>query len=215
MAIDPVTASIAIKVGSKLLGGLFGGGGAAKRLARAQRAAFTEAQGFNRRVANMRLGRANELYNEANMFDPEYMGRQAAQAAMTRGAIQTAQQTRGLTGPRLAAERRRMQLGTARTAGTAFQQGFGTGVASRLQTRQAGLQAMPTQFPSATAEGLAAQGGVAAAAEQRRSNAQGIGSLLGGLEPLITPAITGGGRAGLLPSGGSIPSLGGEFDATL
>lgn len=186
----------------QLAGSLLSGRGRAGRLSDFQQAALMEAMDFNRRVANLRLNRANELYNEAGLFDPEHMGRQAAKAAMTRGAIQTAQQTRGLTGSRLAAERRRMQLGTARTAGTAFQQGFNTGVTSRLQTRMAGLQAMPTQFPSAVAEGYAAQQGAAAAENVRQGRAAGIGSLIGSVFGADTEAtgIPRGPDAGLLPS---------------
>jgi len=132
---------------SLLAAGLVGNPGGA--MAKAQQAELARAQQFNAAVAQQRLDRANQLYAEGEYSDPEFMGRQAAEAAMIKGGIQTAEQTRGLTGERLAAERRRMRLGTARTAGTAYQQGYRSGVGERLATRQAGISAMPTEYPVA------------------------------------------------------------------
>jgi hypothetical protein len=128
-----------------LAAGLAGSPGAG--LARAQEAELQRAQQFNAALTQQRLDQANRLIEEAGYFDPEYMGRQAAEAAMIRGGIQETEGTRGLTGERRAAEQRRYRLGTARTAGTAYQQGFGTGVQARTGTRAAGIQALPSEFP--------------------------------------------------------------------
>jgi hypothetical protein len=132
---------------SLLAAGLVGNPGGA--MAKAQAAELARAQQVNAALTQQRLDAANQLRSEADYFDPEYMARQAAENAMIKGGIQTAEQTRGLTGERLAAERRRMRLGTARTAGTAYQQGYGTGVGARTQARQAGVAAMPTEYPMA------------------------------------------------------------------
>jgi len=88
---------------------------------------------------------------------------------------------RGLTGESRAAASRRFDLATGRDTGTAFDQGFGTGVQGRLQTMQAGLSAMPTTYPST----LDAYGNIRAAydtANTRTRQAQNdIGSLFGSL----------------------------------
>jgi hypothetical protein len=158
-----------------LAAGLAGSPGSA--LARAQEAELQRAQQFNAAVTQQRLDEAKKLIGEAEYFDPEYMGRQAAEAAMIRGGIQETEGTRGLTGERRAAEQRRYRLGTARTAGTAYQQGFGTGVGARTQTRQAGIQAMPTEFPiTNTASALAMR---EAASGRRSGEEAGLAALFG------------------------------------
>lgn len=154
---------------------LAGNPGAA--LARAQEAELQRAQQYNAALTQQRLDEAKKLIGEAEYFDPEYMGRQAAEAAMIRGGIQEVEGTRGLTGERRAAEQRRYRLGTARTAGTAYQQGFGTGVGARTQTRQAGIQAMPTEFPiTNTASALAMR---EAASGRRSGEEAGLAALFG------------------------------------
>lgn len=123
------------------------GGGSSGALAAGQEAELVRAQQMNAALTQQRLDEARKLIGEAEYFDPEYMGRQAAEAAMIRGGIQETEGTRGLTGERRAAEQRRYRLGTARTAGTAYQQGRGTGAETRTRVRAAGISAMPTEFP--------------------------------------------------------------------
>jgi len=156
-----------------LAANLAGNPGAA--MAKAQEAELLRAQQVNAALTQQRLDQANQLYGEANYFDPEYMARQAQEAAMIKGGIQTAEQTRGLTGERLAAERRRMRLGTARSAGSAYQQGYGTGVGARIQTRQAGLAAMPTEYPLANPTGAIATS--ENAAKRRAGEEAGLSAL--------------------------------------
>jgi len=117
-------------------------------LAKAQQAELLRAQQSNASLTQARLSEANKLINEAGYYDPEYMGRQAAEAAAIRGGLQATEETRGLTGARLDAERRRYKLGTARNVGTAYQQGLGTGIGARTQTRAAGISAIPTSYPT-------------------------------------------------------------------
>jgi len=149
---------------SLLAAGLVGNPGGA--MAKAQEAELARAQQVNAALTQQRLDEANQLRSEADYFNPEYMGRQSAEAAMIKGGIETKDATRGLTGERLAAERRRMRLGTARTAGTAYQQGYGTGVVNRLETRKAGLAALPNAYPmSDSSSALNAN----SAADRRRS----------------------------------------------
>lgn len=170
---------------------LAGNPGAA--LARAQEAELQRAQQYNAALTQQRLDEAKKLIGEAEYFDPEYMGRQAAEAAMIRGGIQEVEGTRGLTGERRAAEQRRYRLGTARTAGTAYQQGFGTGADMRTQTRAAGISAMPTQYPTTSPEAaLLAQ---ETASRRQRGRTRSLNVLLD--QVLGRP---GGPSAGLVPS---------------
>lgn len=178
-----VTSGLGGALGAVGLGGAAAGGGALSNvapvllaaglagnpggtIAKAQEAELKRAQQVNAALTQQRLDQANQLIGEAAYYDPEYMARQAAEAAMTRGAVQATEQTRGLTGERLAAERRRMALGTSRTAGSAYQQGYGTGVGARLQTRQAGIQAIPNEYPMTSSASAIAS---AEAARQARA----------------------------------------------
>ena len=122
-------------------------------LAKAQQEELLRAQQSNASLTQARLSEANKLISEAGYYDPEYMGRQAAEAAAIRGGLQATEETRGLTGSRLDAERRRYKLGTARNVGTAYQQGFGTGAGARTQTRAAGISAIPNEYPMTSPTG--------------------------------------------------------------
>jgi hypothetical protein len=158
-----------------LAAGLVGNPGGA--MAKAQEAELMRAQQVNAALTQQRLDEANKLIGDAAYYDPEYMARQAAEAAMTKGGIQAAEDTRGLTGERLAAERRRYRLGTARNAGTAYQQGYGTGVGARTQVRQAGISAIPTSY--AMADSSSAINASNAADRRRADEIAGLSALFG------------------------------------
>lgn len=158
-----------------LAAGLVGNPGGA--MAKAQEQELMRAQQVNAALTQQRLDEANKLISDAAYYDPEYMARQAAEAAMIKGGIQTAEQTRGLTGERLAAERRRMRLGTARTAGTAYQQGYGTGVGARTDTRKVGISAIPTEYPMANPSGALATRN--AASQSKANEIAGLSALFG------------------------------------
>ncbi len=157
-------------------------------ITRAQQAELARAQNVNAAITQQRLDQANRLIDEAAYYDPEYMARQAAEAAKIRGGIQETEGTRGLTGERLAAERRRYRLGTARTAGSAYQQGYGTGVSARTQTRQAGIQSLPTEYPTTTGESSMTLADRFRADEARRSQEAGLAALFG--QALNRPTTT-------------------------
>jgi hypothetical protein len=97
---------------------------------------------------NQRLEQAQNLIGESKYFDPEYFGLQRARRTQAAGARAKRAGLRGLSGERRAAEARRYDLATARDTGSAFDQGYLTGIQGRLQTQQAGLSAFPTQVPS-------------------------------------------------------------------
>ena len=157
-------------------------------ITRAQQAELARAQNVNAALTQQRLDQANRLIDEAAYYDPEYMARQAAEAAKIRGGIQETEGTRGLTGERLAAERRRYRLGTARTAGSAYQQGYGTGVSARTQTRQAGIQSIPTNYPTTTGESSTTLANKFMADEARRGQEAGLAALFG--QALNRPTTT-------------------------
>jgi hypothetical protein len=154
----------------------------------AQQAELMRAQNMNAALMQQRLDQAGRLFNEAAYYDPEYMARQAAETAQIRGGIQEREGTRGLTGERLAAERRRMRLGTSRAAGSAYQQGYLTGVGSRTQTRQAGLQGMPTSYPTTSGESASALANRITAEEERRRREDDLAKLFG--QALKRPSTT-------------------------
>ena len=141
-------AAAPLALGATLAGGLGGSGGQQGEQAELER--LREA---NARFTGERFSQAQRLLSEADRLDPDYMGRQAASEAMIRGSVLKGQALRGLTGPQREAEERRFQLGTARNVGTAYQQGYGTGVAGRAQSRLAGISSIPTAYPVDAFEG--------------------------------------------------------------
>lgn len=157
-------------------------------ITRAQQAELARAQSTNAALTQQRIDEANKLIGEVAYLDPEYMARQAAEAAKIRGGIQEIEGTRGLTGERLAAERRRYRIATARTAGSAYQQGYGTGIESRVKTRFAGIQSLPTSFPTTTGESSTALANRYMADEARRSQEAGLAALFG--QALNRPTTT-------------------------
>lgn len=165
-------------IAPSLLGGALAGTPAGlKQLAAGQQAELQRAQQANAALTQQRLDQANQLISEAAYYDPEYMARQAAEAAAMRGGVQATEATRGLTGERLAAEQRRFKLGTAKNVGTAYQQGYGTGVGARTQTRQAGIQAIPTEYPMTNV--TSAMASVNAARQAKAEEEQALGALFG------------------------------------
>ena len=148
-------------------------------IAEAQQAELMRAQNMNAALTQQRLDQANKLIGEAAYYDPEYMARQAAETAQIRGGLQETEGTRGLTGERLAAERRRYRLNTSRAAGSAYQQGYGTGVGARTQTRQAGIQAIPTSYPTTGGESTTALANQFTAEAERRRKEDDLAKLFG------------------------------------
>jgi len=141
----------------------------------------------NENLFNQRLQQAYALIGDVDYFDPEYFGLQSARRAQLQAARAKQAGLRGLTGEERAAEERRFDLETGRSAGTAYDVGYGTGLEARTRARQAGIEAMPTFYPSALSELSTIQdiyrGGsarAAQAAEARRQNTAGLfGNIFG------------------------------------
>jgi len=139
----------------------------------------------NENLFNQRLQQAYALIGDVDYFDPEYFGLQSARRAQLQAARAKRAGLRGLTGEERAAEERRFDIETGRSAGTAYDVGYGTGLEARTRARQAGIEAMPTFYPSALSELSTLQdiyrGGSARAAQAQSARREQLGNLFGGL----------------------------------
>ena len=185
-------ADLTLRAAGQIAGSLAAGSGLSpeeESLLSAQRAELEALRGTNQELFNQRLQAAQDMLGSAKYFDPEYFGLQSARRARMAGVAAEREGTRGLRGERLAAEQRRYRLGTARNVGTAYDVGFGQGVAGRQGALQAGLQMFPTTGPSTMgeAQNLASLYGTRAA--RRTEQAGQIGDLFG--------SVTGQRKAGL------------------
>ena len=136
----------------------------------------------NQAEFNRRLSEAQRLLGEARYFDPEYFGLQAARRQQLAGAVAEREGLRGLTGAAREAEQRRYRLGTARSAGTAYDVGFGQGVQARTQLQQAGLSALPQPSQFTTGGGYASLAEAYGQAGRRgQEQARDIGTLFGAI----------------------------------
>ena len=139
----------------------------------------------NENLFNQRLAQAYALIGDVDYVDPEYFGLQSARRAQLQAARAKRAGLRGLTGEERAAEERRFDLETGRSAGTAYDVGYGTGLEARTRARQAGIEAMPTFYPSALSELSTIQdiyrGGSARAAQAQSARRDYIAGLFGNI----------------------------------
>jgi hypothetical protein len=171
---DPkALADMTLRAAGAIAGSLVAGEGMSdqeKQLLQAQTDELRALQQSNKALFDQRLQGAQDLIGESKYFDPEYFGLQRARRAQLAGAKAKQAGLRGLTGSRRESEERRLDLATGRDTGTAFDQGFMSGVSGRMQTRQAGLSALPA-YPSADS-GFANLRTAYEAADKRRRSAQ-------------------------------------------
>lgn len=187
-------ADLTLRAAGQLAGSALAGEGLSadeQKLLAAQQAELAWLQQNNQALFQQRLQEAQELLGEARYFDPEYFGLQAARRQQLAGVAQEREGLRGLTGTRRAAEQRRIRLGTARNVGTAYDVGYGTGVTGRLQTRQAGLAALPERAPATYGgyEGLLQS--YQQARTGREANLGGMGDLFGSFTGRRQAGLTG------------------------
>ena len=176
-------ADITLRAAGQLAGSAIAGDGLSEQqqqLVDAQMTELQQLQQTNQAAFTERLEAAQALLGESRYFDPEYFGLQRARQQQTTGAQAKREGTRGTTGEQRRAEERRFDIATGRNVGTAFDQGYLTGVQGRLQTQQAGLNALP--MPNQYATGYGALTGTLSNAErQRLAAAEQVGNLFGGL----------------------------------
>jgi len=182
---DPkALADLTLRAAGQLAGSVIAGDGLSdqeRALLAAQTDELRTLQQTNAGLFAQRLEQAQNLMGESKYFDPEYFGLQRARRAQTAAAKAKRAGLRGLEGAGRAAEARRFDLATARDVGTSFDQGYLTGVGGRLQTMQAGMQMMPTGFPSSMGEYTNLRGAYTAANQRARETQSDIGNLFGSL----------------------------------
>lgn len=173
-------ADMTLRAAGMLAGSAVAGSGltpAEQQLLNQQTQELQQLRETNQQLFQQRVQAAQDLMGEARYFDPEYYGLQAARKAQTQVARTAAAGLRGLTGEPLAAGRRRAALETARAAGTGFDTGFQQGMRGQVETRRAGISAMPTEAPSMMS-GYESLGRAYDTAARRRTEAQKqVGSL--------------------------------------
>jgi len=182
---DPqALADLTLRAAGQLAGSALAGDGLSSEergLLDAQTEELRTLQQQNQSLFNQRLEQAQALIGESKYFDPEYFGLQRARRAQITGARAKQAGLRGLTGGARQAEGRRFDLATGRDTGTAYDVGFGTGVAGRLQTQQAGLSMFPQAYPGSFNEYGNISRAYGQAAARRDVEARNIGSLFGSL----------------------------------
>lgn len=191
---DPkVLADLTLRAAGSIAGSALAGDGLSaqeKQLLDAQVQELQQLRQMNVGLFNQKLEQAMGLMGESKYFDPEYFGLQAARRAQLAGAQQKRAGLRGLTGERRAAEERRFDIATGRQTGTQYDVGYQTGVQGRLNTIQAGINAMPgyLQPTSGSADLRAA---FESAEERRRKRSEDIGSLFGSFTGIERSRSTG------------------------
>jgi hypothetical protein len=179
---DPNTlADITLRAAGQLAGSAIAGDGLSdeqRQLMDMQVAELQQLQQTNKEAFNQRLEAAQGLLGDSKYFDPEYFGLQRARQQQTAGAQAKSAGLTGLTGERRQAESRRYDLATGRNTGTAYDQGYLTGVQGRMQTQQAGLGALP--MPNQYATNYSGANANAASNESQRLRSAGlVGNLFG------------------------------------
>jgi hypothetical protein len=192
---DPKTlADLTLRAAGQLAGSAAAGDGLSseeRTLLDTQTQELKDLQKNNVALFNERIEQARGLIGESKYFDPEYFGLQRARRAQIAGATAKRAGLRGLEGGRRAAEGRRFDLATGRDTGTAFDQGFGTGVQGQLATTQAGLNMYPTSYPSSMGDYTNLSRAYGVANERTQTAQKQIGSLFGSLTGRVednTPA---------------------------
>lgn len=182
---DPkALADLTLRAAGQLAGSMIAGDGLSdeeRALLAAQTEELRTLQQTNAGLFAQRLEQAQNLIGESKYFDPEYFGLQRARRAQTAAARAKRAGLRGLEGAPRAAESRRFDLATARDVGTSYDQGYLAGVQGRLGTMQAGMQMMPTGFPSSMGDYTNLRGAYGAAATRAREAQRDIGDLFGSL----------------------------------
>jgi hypothetical protein len=182
---DPkVLADITLRAAGSLLGSAMAGDGLTaeeRNLMNAQVEDLKKLREQDQTLFNQRLQAAIDKQGEAKYFDPEQFGLQSARRAQTDIARQQRAGLRGTSGEKRGYLERQYALEGGRRTGTAFDIGFGQGVAAKSTVQQAGVNMLPTSAPyGATTSGYGAMSSMYSAAnERKRREAEGFGSLYG------------------------------------
>jgi hypothetical protein len=152
---DPkALADMTLRAAGQLAGSAFAGDGLSeeeKVLLNSQTAELRNLQQTNKALFDQQLEQAQQLAGGAKYFDPEYFGLQAARRQQIAGVRATREATQGRTGEERANIQRRGQLATGLNTGTAFDVGYGQGVAGRQSATNAAITAFGGLKPPMTA----------------------------------------------------------------
>ena len=181
--------------GQALAGNMAGMSPEEQMLLKAQMEDLQTMRAQNKDLYDIRMAQAQKLLGEAEYFDPVQLGKQAARQEQVRSGLATTEGLRGIRDEgKRQAEARRFALGASKNVGTAFEQGQQTGIAGRLQTRAAGLSALPT--PPAMTSYAQLAGAYGNQYERQRQARQDIGSFFGGLTSDKSTGDTGDSNVG-------------------
>lgn len=185
---DPqAMADLTLRAAGMMAGSLAAGQGLSDQemaLVKAQQQDLEQARRMNAEVFRTRLDEAQKLIGESAYFDPEYFGLQNARRAQMAGDQAKRAGLRGLQGEKRAVSQRQYDLGTARNTGTAYDSGYMSGVQGRLQTRAAGLSALPGAFPSSSGDFSSLMNAYSNADQRKRTQRESIGEAL---DPVFNP----------------------------
>lgn len=185
---DPqALADLTLRAAGMMAGSLAAGQGLSDQemaLVKAQQQDLEQARRMNAEVFRTRLDEAQKLIGESAYFDPEYFGLQSARRAQMAGDQAKRAGLRGLQGEKRAVSQRQYDLGTARNTGTAYDSGYMSGVQGRLQTRAAGLSALPGAFPSSSGDFSSLMNAYSNADQRKRTQRESIGEAL---DPVFNP----------------------------
>jgi hypothetical protein len=151
---DPkALADMTLRAAGQLAGSAFAGDGLSeeeKVLLNSQTEELRNLQQTNKALFNQQLEQAQQLAGDVKYFDPEYFGLQAARRQQIAGVRATRAATQGRTGEERANIQRRGQLDTGLKTGTAFDVGYGQGVAGRQGATNAAITAFGGLKPPMT-----------------------------------------------------------------
>jgi hypothetical protein len=151
---DPkALADMTLRAAGQLAGSAFAGEGLSeeeKVLLNSQTEELRNLQQTNKALFNQQLEQAQQLAGSTKYFDPEYFGLQAARRQQIAGVRATREATQGRTGEERANIQRRGQLATGLNTGTAFDVGYGQGVAGRQGAATSAMTAFGGLKPPTT-----------------------------------------------------------------
>lgn len=192
---DPkALADMTLRAAGALAGSAIAGNGLSaeeRALLQAQTEELRNLQQTNQALFNQRLEQAQNLIGESEYFNPEYFGLQRARRVQTAGGKAKAAGLRGLTGGARESAGRRFDLAIARDTGTAYDQGYLTGMGGRLQIMQAGLNMMPTAAPSNQSAYASLLSAYRSANEAAGRSASNFGDLYGSILGIPTASSRG------------------------
>lgn len=128
---------------------------------------------------NLKTGYAQGLIDDANQYDPEVAGRRAAEAARIRAGLSARNAARGAGGRRAEVIQRQGDIEGGRAATRGYWDAYGTTGAQRVQTRAAGINAIPLGTRPSASDYSGIYGNLTAQETARDADVAGVSDILG------------------------------------